>query len=230
MEKAENRIIYADVLPLTDDKAFGDELSEVSKYRKDKVNRLIGEDKKRQSLLCGILLKECLHRIGIDEKTAEYSSGLNGKPSLKEYPQVKFGVSHSGRYAVCVLSDNEIGCDVQEVKPTDFKIAEKFFSDDERKLLGRVSEDEKTDVFFSIWARKESFVKACGENLVSFFNRFSVCDEKGFLSAVRYDGKEWFIREYDALYGYKLAVCTLSERFDGEPTEYLFSTSINNKN
>ena len=221
MEKIENRIIYADASALTDDTAFSRGLQEVSEYRKSKVERLLGDDKKRQSLLCGLLLKECLHRIGVDEKNAEYSVGENGKPSLKDCPQVKFSLSHSGRYAVCVLSDGEIGCDVQEVKRPDFKIAEKYFSDDEKKLLDRISEIEKNDAFFSVWARKESLVKACGESVVSLSDKFSVCDGNGFLSVVRHDGKEWFIKEYDALYGYKLAVCS-HKPFDGELTKYSF--------
>ena len=222
MKKIEDRIIYADAFRSLKETAIENELREVSEYRKNKVERLIGDDKKKQSLACGLLLKECLRRLDIDEKTAKYFVGENGKPSFKDYPQVKFSLSHSGRYAVCVLSGSEIGCDVQEIKEPDFKTMEKFFSDGEKKFLGRLSETEKKDAFFSVWARKESFIKARGDNLISSFKRFSVCDENGFCDTVRYDGKEYFIKEYDALYGYKLAVCSLFKPFDGELSEYSF--------
>ena len=51
----------------------------------------------------------------------------NGKPYVNGQEAVKVSVSHSGKYIVIALSNNEVGVDIQEKKEIDFqKISERY--------------------------------------------------------------------------------------------------------
>ncbi|MBR2349581.1 MAG: hypothetical protein IKA77_03070 [Clostridia bacterium] len=54
-------------------------------------------------------------------KVAKLSHFENGKPYVKGQGEVKLSVSHSGKYLVIALSNNEVGVDIQEEKPVDYQ-------------------------------------------------------------------------------------------------------------
>lgn len=91
----------------------------------------------------------------IKDRTITY--GENGKPYLKS-GEIFFNLSHSAGQLVCVVSDKEIGIDIQKIcyKP---RVARKICQPDE---LAQIKTPED---FTRIWVLKESFVKANGKGL-----------------------------------------------------------------
>ena len=57
------------------------------------------------------------------------------------------------------ISENEIGVDIEVIKPYDKRLITRFFSEDEQKFI-------KSDTdFFLVWTVKEAFLKLTGEGL-----------------------------------------------------------------
>ncbi len=84
--------------------------------------------------------------------------------------RVFFSVSHSGGYWVCLMADEEVGVDIQEVRTVcALHMAERFFTSAEAETV-RASEPE----FFRIWVRKEAYIKYTGTGLSQGLATFSV--------------------------------------------------------
>lgn len=120
----------------------------------------------------------------------EYGYGPQGKPYFKDYPDIHFSLSHSGKMAVLALADSEVGIDVQEFRGFQEKVAKRFYHEEEYKMLEAVSEAEaKEMLFYKIWTCKEGYIKYTGEgmgqDLRSFYydaKREKVCNEEAELA------------------------------------------------
>ena len=54
-----------------------------------------------------------------------------GKPFFHRFPQCRFNLSHSGPYALCALSDGEVGADIEVVRPRRPTLPQKVLSEAE---------------------------------------------------------------------------------------------------
>lgn len=87
-----------------------------------------------------------------------------GKPYFTE-GDLYFNISHSGRIALCALSDRPIGVDIEPLRKSftekEEGIARRFFTEEEQRLLA--ASFDKGEIFTKIWVRKEALVKKSGE-------------------------------------------------------------------
>lgn len=141
-----------------------------------------------------------------------YDYNLQGKPFLKGIP-LYFSLSHSGNYVLCGVSEAEIGVDIQEERIVDFrKISQRFFTEEERRILEACSEncDSEGEVgkregeeaprklFYRLWTQKEAYGKLTGGGLHESIGVSPVLEAKelGICMA-----------EYEAIDGYCAAAC-----------------------
>ncbi len=97
-----------------------------------------------------------------------------GKPYVRELPEIHFSISHSGGIWVCAVSSAEVGLDLQVRYAGDGeKLARRFFHPSEVCWL----EIHGFDQFSRLWAYKESYVKYTGVGLKDGLDYFSVVDE-----------------------------------------------------
>lgn len=90
----------------------------------------------------------------------------NGKPYLKNMPDLYFNLSHSGDYVICALADSEIGVDIQQYrKNIKAGVLKKVLHESEKDLYQACTQEEKEAFFFQIWAAKEAYAKYTGEGL-----------------------------------------------------------------
>lgn len=118
-----------------------------------------------------------IHRLGrqliahgfMVEKGLNYNSETIvknpwGKPSLKNYPNIYYNISHSMELAVCVISDTDIvGIDVEKIRQFSSHAARRVCSNEELNRI-YLSNDSKRE-FFRYWTLKESFIKAIGKGI-----------------------------------------------------------------
>jgi 4'-phosphopantetheinyl transferase len=145
-----------------------------------------------------------------------------GKPYLVEGGNLQFNVSHSEGIAVMgFVRAREIGVDVEKIrKQSDVEqIAERFFSECERRSLRKCQGDQLHEAFFRCWTRKEAYIKAKGEGLSLPLHQFDVSierqPEQGLL-ATRPDSteaKRWRVINMPVQSGYAAALAV------GEPIE-----------
>lgn len=80
----------------------------------------------------------------------------NKKPYIKN---IHYSVSHKGSYIVAIVSDSEIGIDMEIVDDNyREKIVDKYFSKSERDYI-LSHNDEKNVKFFEVWTKKEAYIK-----------------------------------------------------------------------
>lgn len=103
--------------------------------------------------------KDMLDFILRDNNIYDYNVYYNeyGKPYLDN--GLYFNISHSKNVIVCVISDREVGIDIEYLRYSD-SVIRKCFNDKERV----VSLNNK-EIFTIIWTIKESYVKLLGIGL-----------------------------------------------------------------
>lgn len=130
------------------------------KLAKDKHNALITRALARTTLSC---------YLGIEPKRLIFSKSAKGKPEIIKPPiPLRFNLSHSSNMIVCAVSlKHDIGVDVEDISRNSKidSIANRFFSEEEIKVLDNLSESDKRNRFFDYWTLKESYLKACGYGL-----------------------------------------------------------------
>ena len=161
------RLYLADITNLDIDSALG----RVSEYRRQKTLRLCDDEKKRQSLGAELLLYLAM---GAD-KPFTYSLGENGKPYIDGGRC--FSLAHSGTYAVCAVSDNEVGVDIELPREDSLRLAKRFFTESEYARIAASAESD--ELFCEYWTVKESFIKATGKGLSTPLNSFEAADKIG---------------------------------------------------
>ncbi len=114
--------------------------------------------------------------LGQAPADVRFAYGEFDKPRL-DGPGPWFNLSHSGPIALLAFSaDAEVGIDV-ELDDADFaseRIAERFFSPAEVKILRSLPLTLQPRAFLTCWTRKEAFIKARGDGLSLALDSFDV--------------------------------------------------------
>ena len=153
-------------------------LNKVSIEKQRKIKKFRFYEDAQRSLLAELLIRYALKQEWQIEKNIAFSKNEYGKPYLAELPNVHFNISHSGDWVVCVVDNQPIGIDVEEIKSVDFKIAERFFAKAEYEALQKISESDRLNYFFKIWTLKESYIKAVGKGLAIPLGSFVISFNK----------------------------------------------------
>lgn len=154
-----------------------DEWERARRFRFDKHRRqyLVGRGALR-TLLAGYL--------GIRPETVRFTYGPRGKPFLAppldtsvDARGLHFNLSNSDELAlVGFVRGRELGVDVEFLRQMNDceEIAERFFSESERRVLRTIPFPAKQEAFFNCWTRKEAYLKAVGEGLAAPLDSFDV--------------------------------------------------------
>lgn len=139
--------------------------SRLSAARLTYIDSLHGASR-QQSFTASLLLDEAVRRCFPSvPRPLDIAANENGKPYLTAAPDVHFSLSHSAAWAVCAVSDHPVGIDIQQCRPFKPNIADRFFHPDEVQYLSSLSPAERENAFYTLWALKESYVKADGRGL-----------------------------------------------------------------
>lgn len=137
-----------------------------------------------------------------------------GKPYLRDHPQLRFNLSHSGEYALLAVGDRELGVDIERInaKRSTIEIAKRFFAPAEVADLLATPEDRREEAFFACWSRKEAYIKARGEGLGIPLDSFTVSlgSNAGLRQAS--DRERWWMCALQAPTGYAAALAAEAPR------------------
>ena len=121
----------------------------------------------------GWLLQYALNQEQIPPTQQLLAKTELGKPYLPDSPHIHFSLSHSGSWAVCAVSKDPVGVDVELPRCT-MDVGLRFFRPDEMSGLEQLPFVEQRDQLNRLWTAKESFVKALGGGLTIPLNSFTV--------------------------------------------------------
>ena len=172
------KLYYADFSSMNLEELLKEYTDKVDKHRQSKITRTQAPAARVRSLLAGYLLqcavKDALN-IGKAVLELQYGYSEQGKPYLKDYPQIHFSLSHSGNVVACVVSEQEIGLDVQEHVKVNKRLAERFFTEKENILLkAQPDEGAYRELFFRLWSIKESYIKYTGLGMKQGLDTFEI--------------------------------------------------------
>jgi 4'-phosphopantetheinyl transferase len=105
------------------------------------------------------------------------SAGAGGKPRLvcDEEPALEFNLSHSRNVGLLAVARHlELGVDVEEFRPVEPGLPERYFSASEIQDLSPLKGDEWLSGFLRCWTRKEAVLKAEGVGLRIPLDAFDV--------------------------------------------------------
>ncbi|SDZ42354.1 4'-phosphopantetheinyl transferase [Evansella caseinilytica] len=189
-------------------------LAYLDQEKRDKIKKYRKPEDAHRALIGALLTRYMLQKSsGCRNEEMSFRYNPYGKPIL-EYPasSLHFNISHSGSWVVGVVHQAEAGIDVEKIRRIDFKLAERFFSNQEYRDLLERAPSERLSYFYDLWTLKESYIKAVGKGLSLPLHSFSVAVQEDNISFMNHRGlsedKERFqFRQYELGHDYKLAVC-----------------------
>ena len=122
-------------------------------------------------------LRQLLGRyLAIEPDRLELSSLPQGKPVLAQ-PRLNFNLSHSGDLALLAIARSvTVGVDLELIRSElDWSLlASRYFSSEEQQALRNLPPEHQTEAFFTIWTRKEAWLKAIGSGFHLPLDTFEV--------------------------------------------------------
>ncbi len=164
------------------------DLIEPLTLKTESLNRV--ENMKSGIHQCGFLsVRHLLREFGYTDHDLYYDN--NGKPHLKEGKYIS--ITHSFNYSGIIVSDNEVGIDIEKQRPIITKIASKFV-DYEFHYLDDTDNDYVKKLT-AIWCAKESLYKLFATPGLSFKQHVLVIpftlEEASSISWIDYKDKKY---------------------------------------
>ena len=96
--------------------------------------------------------------------------------------ELKFNLAHSHEYAIYAFALNcDVGVDIEQQRDNiEFDgIAKRVMSSQEYNYWSALAAEEKNELFFQIWTRKEALIKCTGDGLSGPLKDLSTIDSEG---------------------------------------------------
>jgi 4'-phosphopantetheinyl transferase len=103
-----------------------------------------------------------------------------------------WSVTHKPKYVGGVIASEQIGIDIEKIRPCSKALFKKTADDKEWAL----SDSDPLTLFFRYWTSKEAVLKAGGRGLtdLSKCRIVQITDEKNLI--IKYKNKKWFVEQY----------------------------------
>ena len=138
-------------------------LEEISEQRREQALKFKYEQGQRLCVLAYLLLKQALReRYGITENPVfEYNE--HGKPSIVGHPEIFFNLSHCKEAAICVVSDQPVGVDVEGIREYKESLVNYTMNDEEIAQIKTA--ENPAAAFIRLWTMKEATTKLIGTGI-----------------------------------------------------------------
>lgn len=164
-------VYYFDIEPLRNKAIFDAQLEKISEGRVERIEKSQSTADKLRLMGSGLLINFIKRKYFVD---SDVDIDKHGKPYFVN-SELKFNLSHSGRYVVAAVSDYEVGIDIQKKKADKHRIAEKNFLQGECAYINAgANDEERHQRFCEVWTLKEAYLKNIGMGLRKPLNSFEI--------------------------------------------------------
>ncbi|EOO16144.1 MULTISPECIES: 4'-phosphopantetheinyl transferase family protein [Bacillus] len=201
-------------------------MKEIPFHTQNRIRRYIKQQDAIRSLFSQLLLQKVIQKEkNVKRDELLFYKNIYGKPYLSNMSNYHFNISHSGKYVVCVTHNEQVGIDIEHIKPISLDITKYFCTLDEYKYILTQPKERHTSLFYDFWTLKESFIKAIGKGLSIPLDSFEFeCENGEFFIKENFYSNEFFFKQYNINPGYKLSVCAKSIDFPREIKEIHYSS------
>ena len=174
------------------------------------------EPRNRFVISRGILRSLLSRYLNVTPESLSFRYSDSGKPLLaaEHTADIRFNLTHSGSLVVYAIAQGrDVGIDVEDGnrEVSHDRIARRFLAAAEVEQLEAIPGDRRKEAFLRCWTRKEAYVKAKGEGiLTSPPSSFAVSLDQPALLHVDGDAEEierWRLEDLSVGDGYVGAVC-----------------------
>ena len=164
----------------------------MTEEKQERVSRYKDFERRKCSVAGEKLVKEYIgNALNIVPESLEILTDINGKPYI-ENCKIHFNISHCENMLVYAFSDEEIGIDIERIRPISLNILKRFFTEEEQEyVLGHKPNEEdftkcdKPEIlerFYRIFTLKEAICKKSGigikglidANALPYLNKSSI--------------------------------------------------------
>jgi 4'-phosphopantetheinyl transferase len=156
--------------------------------RRRAAGLILAQDRRRFIVGRGRLRQVLSRYVAVPPEALRFRYGAHGKPALSLCSALHFNLSHGAGLAALAIASCKVGIDIEEVRPVDRAVAERFFSADENADLRGLRGADWRDAFFRCWTRKEAVVKALGTGLSLRLASFDVSVGRAAPRLLRLEG------------------------------------------
>lgn len=207
------KLYYAEITKLYDEKCFEEKIKQVKENRQVRILEYCQKKDRCRSLAASLLLKMALEKEGICYEGVCFVEEPGGKPKLLKN-RLFFNLAHAQDLAVCVISDQEVGVDVERKDRLEgrkqnrkLQIAKKILTPEEWILWKKAG--CQTEELISVWTKKESYVKMTGKGLTVNLTTIDTLSNAFYQQIVVED--TYMISVCTALEDERAQACNLSE-------------------
>ena len=156
------KIFFLDTSVFSAPELFLEYYNKAPDDRKHKIDSYSLQKDKILSLAAGVVLSYALNSSGIPEAKQKINNAKSGKPYLANQKDLYFNLSHSGNIACCIIGSSVNGIDIEAIKASRYKMAERFFPKEDTDYIFNADTDTEKDYrFYECWTSKEAFCKMC---------------------------------------------------------------------
>mgnify|MGYP004500489071 CR=1 FL=1 len=137
--------------------------TEIPKLKKDRIDKYKNYESKTRLIVAEIIFSELLAKRNISYNSLEYYNNEYGKSYLKNN-NLFFNISHSFDYVITIISNKEIGIDIEKIRKTPFNVINQFATEKEKEYILSSSKNIEERIF-KIYTLKEAYFKMLGTNL-----------------------------------------------------------------
>ena len=156
---------------------------------------------RKARLIARIMLLNSLQQTGEDYLLHSQKKNSHGKPFIEGWDF--FNISHSGDYVVMAHGSTPLGIDIEKVKDIDVAAIDYLLHAEERNHIAQAV--NKTEAFYDIWVKKESFLKATGQGLTGDFADFNTAAK-----SIQLASDNWYFHHLNIAPDYECYLCTPS--------------------
>ena len=168
-------------------------LKHIDKDKQKKIMALKKYEDKKRSIIGQMLLKDLLQD---DYYKYNFYTNKFGKIYTNK-KNTYFSISHSNDLVGCIISNKEIGLDIEKIKDVDLNIIKMFATNYEKEYILKKDSYKR---FFEIYTLKEAYFKMLGTNLdnlksVEFHinNNKITCSDPSVIAKINYDIDNYII-------------------------------------
>lgn len=137
-------------------------LDVLPQWRREQALRYKHAQGQAECALSYRLLCEMLEELGYKGQPS-FEYGPNGKPHIKEWPEVHFNISHCKTALACVVDKVPVGIDIEQTGRYSERLAR--YTMNASELAEIADADDKDLAFTRLWTMKEATMKLTGDGI-----------------------------------------------------------------
>ena len=138
-------------------------LREIPEQRRTYVLKYKFELDRRLSVKAYLLLCKGLRNLYGIQEMPQFHYEPHGKPTLANYPDIHFNLSHCNEAVICAIDSHPIGVDIESIRPYDKELVQYTMNPKEQEQI-RTAECPEIE-FTRLWTMKEAVLKRSGEGI-----------------------------------------------------------------